>query len=354
MTVFRCTCLVALGAAAQVGCDVLGPRASDELADAVDAAPRVVLDSGATLHILPAGSLVPSIAGDVELSNQIRVFDGLNDGALEENGGVVTRATGKAGGQPVRYWSFGPAPMEGNFAVKAPLYLLVTDDGEGGVTPVADHPPLIDTIPGDVRYSAMRQIIHVPVTASYGGEILPSLEALAEALDLGLVGEPRPSGTWRNMPVVVTGTRLEVGGESEPLAATEVLGRGYRVEVFPLGWEQPLRNNQIPVGQSSRLLSGVASGDPPTLPTAPDPQPVFQYDIPAEPPTDAFNYTPLATELQVRLASGVAPGDISDDAELFARSQSGAITGYLVDNVASFAVGTTTVNNQIQFAEGSP
>jgi hypothetical protein len=350
------TCLVALGTL--FGCDMLGPRASDDPIDAgagaIDAAIDAGPDAGGPMFVLPPGSELPSIADDAELSNQIRLFDGLDDAALESNGGVVVRAVGKADGATVRYWSFGATPMEGNFAVKAPVYVLATDNGDGTYTPLADHPYLLDSIPGDLRYSALRQITYVPVTARYAGEILPSVEAIAEALALGLVGEPVASGRWRNLPVVPTGTRLEVGGAVEPVAATEVFAHRFRVEVFALGYEQPLRNNQLPVGQASRLLSGVATGDPPTLPTAPDPQPVFQYGVPAGPPADTFNYTPVTTELQVRLASGVAPAAIDDDGDLFTRSGSGSISGYYVDTVASYTVTTTVMNQQIQFAEGSP
>jgi len=353
MSRFLRACLVVLGAAALPACDQLGPRASDDLASAGDAAPGAP-DAGGLVHLLPPGSPVPSIAADLELSNQVRIFDGLDDDDLAEAGGVLERQIGKADGANLRYWSFGAIPMVDGRVVKAPAYLLVADDGEGSVTPVAGHPILLDSIPGDLRYSAIRQIVHVPVTPLYRGEVVATVDALGEALALGLVEEPRPSGTWRNMPVVATGIRLDVGGTAEPLAAGEALARGYRVEVFELGWEQPLRNNQIPIGQSSRLLSGVATGDPPALPTTPDPLPVFEYGIPPAMPTDSFNYTPVTTEILVRLASGVAPADIDQDDDLFTRSGSGSITGYLVDTVASFAITTTTLNQPIQFAEGSP
>lgn len=348
MSTSRRTCLAALALLA--ACDQLGPRVSD---DRLGSDGGVIPASDAAtgpVHVLPAGTPVPSAAADAELSNQIRVFDGLDDGDLEESGGVLARALGKANGGPVRYWSFGAHPMEGNFAIKAPVYLLV---GQDGVTPLPDHLPLFDAVPGDLRYSASRQIFLVPVTDAYAGQLLPSVEAIGEALALGLIEEPRPSGTWRTMPVVAAGTRLEVGGAVDPVAASEAFARGVRVEFFALGFEQPLRNNQIPVGQSSRLLSGVPTGDPPSLPTSPDPQSVFQYGVPDAPPTDAFNYTPVVTELSVRLASGVAPDDVDDDGDLFNRSGTGSITGYHVDTVASFTVTTSTLVQQIQFAEGA-
>lgn len=348
--------VVALGA----GCDALGPLVDDDRYDAtptpgVDAPPPT--DGAGPRHVLPAGSAVPSVADDAELLIQIRLNDGLSDNALASNGGVLARSTGKSGGATVMYWNFGAAPMAGNFAVTAPLYVLVDSDGNGGWIPRTDHPYLIDSIPGDVRYAAIRRVIYVPVTASYAGELLTSIDALAEAISLGLVEEPVPAGTWRNMPVVPPDTKLEVGGAAPPMDPLEVYGRGYRVTLFPLGGDrgtQPLRNGSAPVGQESRLFSGVATGSPPTLPANADAQLVFQYGIPAAPPTTSFNYTPLATQLDVRLATGVAPSGIMADAQLFTRSGTGGITGHYLDAVASYTVTTTVSNRQLQFQEGQP
>jgi hypothetical protein len=93
---------------------------------------------------------------------------------------------------------------------------------------------------------------------------------------------------------------------------------------------------------------------PPTLPITADPQPVFQYGIPAAPPTTTFNYSPFVTQVDVRLANGVAPTAVGADAQLFKRSTSGSISAYFVDTVASFTITTTVTNRQIQFEEGMP
>ena len=337
------TCLAA--------CD-LGPRVDDPMVTADAPNPP-----DGPKRVLPAGTVIPSTSANAELLLQIKVNDGLVDAALMASGGVVTRSTGKAGGATVRFWNFGPAPVEGTFSVLAPLYVFGTLDGDV-FTPLPDHPPLIDTIPGDIRYSPIRRVINVPVTETYDGELITSIAALDEAVQLGLVDEPANAGTWVNLPVVLPGTTLEVAdAPAPPLAATQVFGRGYRVDVFELGTSlgrQPLRFGGVPLGQASLLLSGVPSGSPPTLPTQPDPQPVFQFAIPATPPGAMPNYTPLATEVSVRLASSVAPSAIAKDADLFTRSGAGAITGYYTDTVSSYTIGTTTNNMQLQFAEGSP
>jgi hypothetical protein len=333
-----------------VACD-LGPRVEDIQTDA-----RPNSDAPVTTHIVPPDVVVPGISTNLELVNQIRANDGLSDNALMMNNNVIVRSTGKSAGATVRFWNFGPAAIADGFAVVASMYVLGTQDGET-FTPLPNHPPLIDSICGDPRYSAIRRVENVPVTATYAGEQLTTLEALAEALERGLVGEPVADETWVNLPVVVPGTMLEVGGETPTIAAKEVFARGYRVEVFELGTSlgrQPFRNKFVPVGQASGLQTGVPTGDPPTLSTAIDPQPVFQFAIPTMEPGMTFSYSPLAADVTVRLANGVAPAAITNDVELFRRSGSGAINAFVTTTVASFTIGTNVNNLQLQFAEGSP
>ncbi|HEY4180249.1 MAG TPA: hypothetical protein VGM90_25575 [Kofleriaceae bacterium] len=339
------------------GCD-LGPQVSDIT---IDGPPVMTLDAPPEVTtVLPAGTDVPSISANDELVSQIRLNDGLSDSALMMSNGVVARSTGKSGGATVRYWNFGPMPVETTIPVVAPLYVLGRLDTQSSVfTPLVDHLPLIDTICGDTRYTPLRRVIDVPVTAQYNGELITSTAALAEALDRGLVSDPVPDGTWVNMPVVLPGTTLEVGDPATfpPVPTKKVYARGYVADVFELGTSfgrQPLRNNQVPIGQASSLQSGVATGTPPALSTALDPQPVFQYTIPTSAPTTSPNYTPVATDVTVRLATNVAPTAITSDAQLFKRSASGSINAYLIDNVANFTINTTVNDLQIQFAEGVP
>lgn len=346
----RSTLLIVLAA----GCNMLDPRTVDITLDAAgppDGAP----DAPPKTYLLAPGTPVPSIATNAELLSQIKIYDGLIDSALTTNNGVVLRATGKANGTTVMYWSFGNAPLADNFVASAPLYILCDDDGAGTLTPRTDHPWLIDSIPGDPRYSALRRIMYVPLTLAYQGQLITSVEALQEAFDRGFIGEPKSAGTWRNMPVVPPGTKLEVGGANPPVAATQVYGRGYIVELFPLGGAfgiQPLRFGSVPIGQESRLLSGVLTGG--VLSTTLDAQPVFQYGIPTAAPTTTFNYTPVVTQLDVRLASGVDPTAITSDTALFKRGATGLISGYYPAAVDNYVVTTTVSNKQIQFVEGEP
>ncbi len=344
------------------GCS-LEPRVADppDAAPAVDAGPDSppVPDGPIPfVEILPAGTIVPSISANAELISQIKINDGLVDAALVTSGGVVTRATGKAGGVTVRYWNFGAAPVETGIAVAAPLYQLGTVDGGGVFTPLPNHPLLIDTIPGDIRYSPIRRVVNVPVTALYNGELITSLAALGEAIELGLVADPVPDGTWVNLPVVLPGTTLEVApAPAAPMPAKQVYGRGYKVDVFELGTSlgrQPLRSGFIPIGQATGLQSGVPTNTtPPTLPVTVDSQLVFQYSIPAVAPT-VFSYSPLATDITLRLASGVAPSAITADSDLFRRTATGVINAIVSSNVDNYTVGIITSNLQIQFTEGLP
>lgn len=328
-------------------CERLGPIGDDDPietpgTDAATSGPR---------SVLPAGSTVPHVSENAGMLADIRVNDGLNDSQLAMNGGVLVRSVGKAGGVNVMFWNFGPALTAGNFAVVSPVYVLVDASGQ----PIA-HPELIDSVPGDSRYSQVRRVMNVPVTAAYAGELITSIDALVEALELGLVGDPVSAGVWRNMPVVPPDTKLELGGTEPPLPPSEVYARGHRVTVFRVGLKQPLRNNTVSIGQESRLVSGVPTGTPPVMPTTADAVPVFQYAIPAAPPTDTLNYTPLAMQVDVRLTTGVAPATVMNDAQLYRRmpATTGSINGYYPDTVASYAITTTVSNRQIQFVEGAP
>jgi hypothetical protein len=340
-----------------LGCN-MGPRVADIEIDSsipqpIDAPP------GSPRFVLPPDAVVPSTADSLELQTQIQFNDGLVDATLLANNGVIVRGTGKSNGTTVRFWHFGPFVID-SFSVLAPAYILGTDNA-GVFTPLPDHLPMLDTLPGDLRYSAIRRVVKVPVTAAYAGEKITSLDALNEAIELGLVGEPDGDGTWVNMPIVPPGTKLEVGPGTANIPAKKVYARGFLADAFELGitnfGRQPLRLGIVDVRQASFLLTGVPTGTPPILPTTADAQPVFQVTIPTVAPVlvpPAPNYSPLCQDVSVRLASGVEPVDITADGDLFRRTASGTMNGYRADNVDSFTIGTVVNNIQIQFVEGQP
>jgi hypothetical protein len=381
----------------------LGPLADDPIDSGIppkeDAPPPPEDGKVPFQFILPPGTVVPSTATDNAILVQIRINDGVVDPNVTT--GVhppIPRGTGKvAGNVNVRFWNFGPTPIEGiggvfPIAVVAPLFVFGTFDDAGVVfTPSTTHPQLIDSIPGDVRYSPIRRVVNVPFTPLYAGELITSVDALNEAIERGLVGDPvndvmidpvtptTKSNTFINLPVVLPTATLEVGPlATDVITPRQVYGGGFLVDVFEIGTKfgrQPFRNNFVPIGQVSGLQTGVPAADG-SLPTAIDPKLVFQYPIPtAAPLANAPNYSPVATDITVRLASGVAPTAILADnacpadsvcaggagfpgADLFKRAANGAITGaingFFPARVSTFTVQLTTNNIQLQFEEGLP
>jgi hypothetical protein len=339
-----------------LGCN-MGPRVSDiEIDSSIPMPPDA--PPGAPRFVLPPDAVVPSTADSLELPTQIQFNDGLVDATLLANNGVIVRGTGKSNGVTVRFWHFGPFVID-SFSVLAPMYILGRDNA-GVFTPLPDHLPMLDTLPGDLRYSAIRRVLNVPVTDAYAGEKITSLDALTEAIELGLVGDPIVEGTWVNMPIVPPGTKLEVGPANATLPAKKVYARGFLADAFEIGTgvgRQPLRLGIVDVRQASFLVTGVPTGTPPIISTTPDPQPVFQPTIPTVapilvPPTP--NYSPLCQDVNVQLADGVAPTAITSDADLFRRAANGTMNGYRPDNVDHFTIGTIVNNLQIQFVEGQP
>ena len=197
---------VIIAAAALAGC--LGPLVDDDAADA-----------GSETLLLPAGSEVPSLHDDPQLDAMVDEHDGVDR--------FVERLSGFAGGEPIHYWDFGVSP---DFS--APVWVVGTPDGEGGIEKLPDHPVLFDVVPGDAGYTPIWQVFLVFVTDAYDGERITSVPALQEAQERGLVETPVPVPMYVNCPVVDPEVRLELGGGAEPLAPSECYYRGMRCYYF--------------------------------------------------------------------------------------------------------------------------
>jgi hypothetical protein len=139
---------------------------------------------------------------------------------------------GFAGGAPVAYRDFGPAPN-----VAAPLFVLVRE-GAGGSERI-DHPTIIDAIPGDPGYSPFWAVLEVRVTDAYDGELITSFAAVQEAEQLGLVEAPQQTRAAVNCPVVAGGVTVEVGGGDTVGANARFFWDGRTVDYFDLG-DMPL------------------------------------------------------------------------------------------------------------------
>jgi hypothetical protein len=288
---------------------------------------------GASSHLLPSDAVVPGIAANVELANQLTLNDGLDDDTLRASGGVIPRGTGVSAGATVRYWSFGPAGR-----APSPMYIFLAADGKP-----LDHPPLVDALPGDRGYSALHTLTHVQVTAAYKGERITTSEALADAIELGLVLEPVPQGQSVVSPVVLPGTMLDPGA-AKPAAPTPVYVRGYEAAMFRFGGARgPQPGSELlPTNQVALLRA-------PDKATYDASRPVFQATIPTVPATTRVLYTPLSVVIDVDLK--VAAASITQDSDLFVRDK-GELTGVVTDNVAGLQITTTTLLLQLQFVEG--
>jgi hypothetical protein len=298
--------------------------------------PLVEDGAGASANLLPPGADVPSAADNPELAAQIALNDGIDDRALLA-AGRITRGTGFSGGQAVRFWSFGPATR-----APSPLYQLYDDAG-----PITAHPPFVDAVPGDPGYSAMHTLTKVHVTAKYAGELITSVAALADAVDLGLVDDPLPLGLFVASPIVLPGTPLEVGPGDATVLPETVYARGHRVGMFRFGGDRGVQPGAfiLPTLQVSFLRDHDGAGYDAS-------RPVFQATIPAAPPAGmTINYTALSTVVDVDLADNTAAA-VKADGDLFKRSAMGAITGTM--GIASFQVTPTVLLLPIQFEEGQP
>jgi hypothetical protein len=178
----------ALAALVLAGC--LGPQVSDELGPSGD--------------IVPAGTVVPPIDGD----------DAVLIAANDHVEGVVPLLSGFAGGQPVKFWDFGPAP-----AIAAPVFVVMKRMADGSLVEL-DHPPIAGRLPGEPGYGPIWSKFALVVTDAYAGELITATTAIDEAVRAGLVEAPKALKSGENYPVVANDTRLDIGGgQTEPARA---------------------------------------------------------------------------------------------------------------------------------------
>jgi len=301
---------------------------------------------GASGHVLEAGSTVPIAADSPEIANQITLNDGIDDKLLAINNGVIPRGTGQSAGEPVRYWSFG-------FASRAPAPLFrFFERKASGLVPLASHPPMVESLPGERSYNPLHAVNQVVVTDRYKGELITSADALADAIDLGLVEDPVPTGDFVASPIVLTTTRLEVSAQPTmpPVAPKQIYGHGYIVGMFELGGalgEQPT-GGFLPTRQVSFLRES-------TKPAFDATRPIFQATVPTKLPTppDPANYTALSVVINVDLAPSLPASTISKDSDLFVRDADGAITS-TTTKVQQLQITTSMLVLPIQFEENMP
>lgn len=293
---------------------------------------------GASANLLPRGSTVPSVLDNHDLAGQIALHDGLGD-AAPDAAIVVPLGTGVSEGAEVHYWSFGAAT-----SATSPLYLFFQDTG-AGLAPI-DHLGMVDALPGEAGYSPLHMLFRVVVTPAYAGQLITTPAALADAIELGLVNEPEPMGSFIASPVVLPTTTLEVGAGAPPTTPTAVYARGYTVGTFLLGGDLGVQPGSGGLASASNV-SFLREARAASFDLA---RPIFQATI----PTPALPiYTPLSAIINVDLAPGVQATAITRDGDLFTRSPSGVIIG-TSERVSHFEVTDQVFFFQLQFMEGMP
>jgi hypothetical protein len=161
--------------------------------------PLVDDDPGYSRYVLPPGSPVASGYADLQINRKIDLNDGVG-------AGVVPLKTGFADGKEVKYWDLGTAKR-----AAAPAYALARCGPDGTALPgskLSQWPVIMETIPGDSDYSMYRAVSWVCLTDKYRDEVIPSSDALNDAVELGLVTDPRAADFWVNLPVVAQGVEL--------------------------------------------------------------------------------------------------------------------------------------------------
>jgi hypothetical protein len=328
--------ILGVTAAAGAGCR-LGPLVDDQ--------------PGASPNVLPSDATIPSVTTNPALVTQISLNDSLDTNVLATSSMVIVRGTGMttggAGeGAAVRFWPFGAADR-----APTPIYVFGRGDpSSSSFTPLTEHPPMVEVVPGDVAYAQIHTIFNVKVTDKYAGQRITTPAALSDALELGLVEEPVSIKVFVNWPIVRPGLKLEVAPNAT-VPPTPVYAHGYLVDSFPLGGalgRQPNPRGLLPTSQVSFLReAGKATYD--------RTRPIFQATVPTSIATTSTSYTPLSLVVNVDLMPGKLASDIKKDSDLFARTATGDILNANPSaNVALFTVTTELIDLQIQFAEGAP
>ncbi len=299
-------------------------------------------------HVLPADAVVPSLYDDPLVASRVDAHDGVDR--------VVRRVTAFASGQRVQYWSFGPAP-----ALAVPIYALARRGEDGVLTPLPDHPSVVETIPGDGGYSPFWAVYYVPVTEQYAGERLTSLAAIDEARMMGLVEAPvRRPRVW-NCPIVHPDVRLELAPD-HLVAPSPVYYQGRVAALFSFErLEVPMDHDDVPVADvyllrregGEPLLEGARGVDMTGDGDTADTNNIFEVGL------DDAGYTPLWRAVEVVVPADYksidsygddGQADFTSVTDLFTASDAGPSP--VVGHVVAWKATAMTINCPIQPAQG--
>ena len=176
---------------------------------------------GYSSFIVPAGVEVRPLERTMAAKMKLDLNDGLTS--------PVPLRTGYAAGAEVRYWDLGTAPTSSE-----PMWVFARRNGDDAMY-LLDHPPVIENIPGDSTYTPVRLLFDVFVTDQWAGEKFPSLRAIEDGVELGLLETPVANDLFTNCAVTLEGTEFETGPGEEPRRPTAVYYKDRVVYQFCVG-----------------------------------------------------------------------------------------------------------------------
>jgi hypothetical protein len=306
--------------------------------------PAVGDQAGYSTEVLDEGHKVPRVDDDMPLAMRVDGADGIN-------GPVVALRTGYLDGSEVRYWDFGSAVTSAE-----PVWQF-RRKGAHGADESVGHLDLVDSAPGDANYSAFRQIYTVYVTRAYRGELITSLDALDDAIELGLVEEPERTTTYVNWPMALASAQLEQGDGMPMMAPQSIYYRGRVASYFDPAAsyagagrfefeKEPIaapnvyvlrRQNEVkPIDEATARADFNGDGD--TL----DGNAVFALGA------DAPGYTSIWREVDVIVAPDYALGGARGEADLFERGEGGGLTAR--SGVIEYQESMMSLNRVLQVA----
>jgi hypothetical protein len=174
---------------------------------------------GYSSFVLESNVEVRALERNMDAKTKLDLNDGLN--------ASTPLHTGYANGKEVRYWDLGTS-----LATAEPIWIFLRHLGEA--SEVVEHPPLIDSIPGDTVYSPIRIIFEVYVTPKWANQKFPSLRALDDGVELGLLEEPMQKDQFTNCVVTLKDNTVD-GPDGKKFLPTEVYYRGKSVYQFCIG-----------------------------------------------------------------------------------------------------------------------
>lgn len=275
----------------------------------------------------------------------------LADGVM---GPMAVLHTGFANGAPVQYWDFGAA-----VATAEPVWRF-RRHGKGGQVEPVDHLDLVDSAPGDMTYSSMRVEYDVFVTHAWAGERITSMQALDDAIEIGLVEEPKRTKTFMNWPMVLAATQLAQPQGAPPLSPQPIYYRGKLASYLAPGGDElgvgrfefmmePIsapnayvlrkQNSNAPLDEGAQKMDLDGDGD------MSDSNVVFQVGA------GEMGYASIWHQIDVVVADDYEFGTAKSESDLFERGMMGL--GAAKPIVVSFADGGMLIN-RILVPEAAP